>query len=162
MHTGNVLEYDYSIAKLFIWTTLIFGLVGMLVGVIIAFQMAYPALNYIAGEYSIFGRLRPIHTNGVIYGFTLSGIWAAWYYLGQRVLKITYKQYTFLRVVGLLHFWLYVILMIAAVISLFAGLTQSKEYAESETQFNTTSNNCKHVRLQILRVQIYYAESIIS
>ena len=63
MHTGNILEYDYSIAKLFIWTTLIFGLVGMLVGVIIAFQMAYPALNYIAGEYSIFGRLSHLKSN---------------------------------------------------------------------------------------------------
>ena len=130
MHTNSALEYDYSIAKLFIWTTLIFGVVGMLVGVIIAFQMAYPALNHIAGEYGIFGRLRPIHTNGVIYGFTLSGIWAAWYYLGQRVLKITYKQHAFLRVVGLLHFWIYLILLLVAVISLFAGITQSKEYAE--------------------------------
>lgn len=130
MHTGNTLEYDYSISKLFVFTTLIFGFVGMLIGVIIAFQMAFPALNHIAGEYGIFGRLRPLHTNGVIYGFTLSGIWAAWYYLGQRVLKITYNQHPFLKIVGLLHFWLYVILLILAVISLFAGLTQSKEYAE--------------------------------
>lgn len=130
MHTGNVLEYDYSIAKLFLYTTLIFGAVGMLIGVIISFQMAYPSLNYIASEYGIFGRLRPIHTNGVIYGFTLSGIWAAWYYLGQRVLKITYNQHPFLKIIGLLHFFLYVVLLLLAVISLFAGLTQSKEYAE--------------------------------
>lgn len=124
------LEYDYSIARLFTYTTLIFGAVGMLIGVILAFQMAYPALNYIAGEYGIFGRLRPLHTNAVIYGFTLSGIWAAWYYLGQRVLKITYAKHPLLKVVGILHFWLYIVLIILAVISLFAGLTQSKEYAE--------------------------------
>lgn len=127
---NTALEYDYSIARLFTYTTLIFGAIGMLIGVIIAFQMAYPALNYIAGEYGIFGRLRPLHTNAVIYGFTLSGIWAAWYYLGQRVLKITYAKHPFLKVVGMLHFWLYVILIILAVISLLVGLTQSKEYAE--------------------------------
>ena len=72
MNTENVLEYDYSIAKLFLWTTLAFGVVGMLVGVIIAFQMAYPSLNHIAGEYGLFGRLRPLHTRfglrGIIWG----------------------------------------------------------------------------------------------
>lgn len=130
MDTKNVLEYDYSIAKLFLWTTLIFGIVGMLVGVIIAFQMAFPSLNHIAGEYGLFGRLRPLHTNGVIYGFTLSGIWAAWYYLGQRVLKITYNQHPFLKIIGILHFWIYVVLIALAVVTLLLGITQSKEYAE--------------------------------
>lgn len=123
-------EYDYSIAKLFLFSMLIFGFIGMLIGVVLALQLAFPSLNYIAGEYGIFGRLRPLHTNGVIYGFTLSGIWSAWYYLGQRVLKITYHEHGFLRFVGLLHFWVYMALLVLAVISLFAGLTQSKEYAE--------------------------------
>ena len=122
--------YDYSIAKLFLFSTLIFGFIGMLIGVVLALQLAFPSLNYIAGEYGIFGRLRPLHTNGVIYGFTLSGIWAAWYYLGQRVLKITYYEHKFLRFVGFLHFWVYMVLLVFAIISLFAGLTQSKEYAE--------------------------------
>ena len=76
------------------------GFLGMLVGVILAFQLAVPDLNYIAGEYSIFGRLRPLHTNVIIYGFTLSGIWAGWYYLGQRVLKITYHDHPFLKLVA--------------------------------------------------------------
>ncbi|WP_104697369.1 MULTISPECIES: cytochrome-c oxidase, cbb3-type subunit I [unclassified Helicobacter] len=124
------MEYDYSIAKLFLYAMLVFGFIGMLIGVILALQLAFPSLNYIAGEYSIFGRLRPLHTNGVIYGFTLSGIWAAWYYLGQRVLKITYHQHPFLKFIGLLHFWVYVVLLLLAVASLFLGLTQSKEYAE--------------------------------
>lgn len=124
------MEYDYSIAKLFLYSMLVFGFVGMLFGVILALQLAYPSLNYLAGEYSIFGRLRPLHTNGIIYGFTLSGIWAAWYYLGQRVLKITYYQHPFLKFIGLLHFWVYIALLVLGVISLFAGLTQSKEYAE--------------------------------
>ena len=73
----NALEYDYSIAKLFVFSVLIFGFVGLLIGVIIAFQLAIPELNHLASEYGIFGRLRPLHTNGIIYGFTLSGIWAA-------------------------------------------------------------------------------------
>ncbi|RDU74566.1 cytochrome-c oxidase, cbb3-type subunit I [Helicobacter anseris] len=123
-------EYDYSIAKLFLYSMMAFGFIGMLIGVVLALQLAFPSLNYIAGEYSIFGRLRPLHTNGIIYGFTLSGIWAAWYYLGQRVLKITYHQHPFLKFIGLMHFWTYIVLLLLAVVSLFAGLTQSKEYAE--------------------------------
>lgn len=123
-------EYDYSIAKLFLYAMMAFGFIGMLIGVVLALQLAFPSLNYIAGEYSIFGRLRPLHTNGIIYGFTLSGIWAAWYYLGQRVLKITYHQHPFLKFIGLMHFWTYIVLLLLAVVSLFAGLTQSKEYAE--------------------------------
>lgn len=65
MRPGQMLSYDYSVAKLFMFSTLLFGIIGMSLGVVIAFQMAYPELNYIAGEYSIFGRLRPLHTNGV-------------------------------------------------------------------------------------------------
>lgn len=130
MQSNSALEYDYSIAKLFLFATVAFGIVGLLLGVIIAFQMAFPNLNYLAGEFGTFGRLRPLHTNGVIYGFTLSGIWATWYYVGQRVLKISYNEYPFLKFVGYLHFCLYIVLMILAVISLFAGLTQSKEYSE--------------------------------
>lgn len=130
MQSNSALEYDYSIAKLFLFATIVFGIVGLLLGVIIAFQMAFPNLNYLAGEFGTFGRLRPLHTNGIIYGFTLSGIWAAWYYLGQRVLKISYNEHPFLKFIGYLHFWLYILLMALAVVSLFAGLTQSKEYSE--------------------------------
>lgn len=130
MQVNPALEYDYSIAKLFLFTTITFGIIGLLLGVVIAFQMAFPSLNYLAGEFGTFGRLRPLHTNAVIYGFTISGIWAAWYYLGQRVLKISYHEYPFLRYIGYSHFALYIVLMVLAVISLFSGLTQSKEYAE--------------------------------
>ena len=130
MQSNPALEYDYSIAKLFLFATIVFGIVGLLLGVIIAFQMAFPNLNYLAGEFGTFGRLRPLHTNGIIYGFTLSGIWAAWYYLGQRVLKISYNEHPFLKFIGYLHFVLYIVLMALAVVSLFAGLTQSKEYSE--------------------------------
>ena len=88
MRPSQLLHYDYSVAKLFMFATILFGIIGMVVGVVIAFQMACPELNYIAGEYSAFGRLRPLHTNGIIFGFMLSGIFATWYYIGQRVLKV--------------------------------------------------------------------------
>lgn len=126
----KALEYDYSISKLFLYAVLVFGLVGMLIGVIIAFQLAYPNLNYIAGEYGLFGRLRALHTNGIIYGFTLSGIWAGWYYIAQRVMKVSYQEYPLLHLVGIVHFVLYIIIMVLAVVTLLLGYTQSKEYAE--------------------------------
>ena len=128
----NRLEYDYSVAKLFTYATLVFGVVGMLIGVIIAFQMAYPSLNYLAGEYGTFGRLRPLHTSGAIFGFTLSGIFAAWYYIGQRVLKVSLKESKFLMGLAKFHFWIYIVLMTVAVVTLFMGITTSKEYAELE------------------------------
>lgn len=132
MQPCMALSYDYRVAKYFMITTIVFGIIGMLIGVIIAFQLAYPDLNYLAGEYGIFGRLRPLHTNGVVYGFMLSGIWATWYYVGQRVLKVSMSESKFLMTVGLMHFWLYVIVILLAVVSLFAGVTTSKEYAELE------------------------------
>jgi len=68
------LEYDYSVVKLFTFTTILFGIVGMTIGVIIAFQLAFPELSNLAGEYGTFGRLRPIHTNGVAFGLLLDGL----------------------------------------------------------------------------------------
>ena len=84
MQPSNALNYDYTVAKYFMFTTIIFGIVGMAIGTLIAFQMAYPDLNYLAGEYGTFSRLRPLHTNGVVYGFMLSGIFATWYYIAHR------------------------------------------------------------------------------
>ena len=130
------LEYDYTIAKMFMLTTIAFGIVGMLIGVILAFQLAFPGLNLILGdglaEYTNFSRLRPLHTDAVIFGFTLSGVFATWYYVGQRVLKVSMAESRLLMTLGKLHFWLYVIVVAAAVYSLFAGVTTSKEYAEFE------------------------------
>ena len=100
MQEENALKYDYTIARYFMYTTLILGIVGMLIGTIIAFQMAYPGLNNLAGEYGTFGRLRPLHTDGVVYGFMLSGIWCTWYYVGQRVLKVSMAESKFLMTIG--------------------------------------------------------------
>jgi cytochrome c oxidase cbb3-type subunit 1 len=126
------LTYDYSVAKLFTITMVVFGIIGMLIGVVLAFQLAFPALNLtgILGEYFSFGRLRPLHTNGIIYGFTLSGIWAAWYYLSQRIMKVSMNEHPFLKILSQVHFGLYVVIMLLAVVTLWMGLTQNKEYIQ--------------------------------
>ncbi len=132
MQPSRMINYDYTVAKYFAIAAIILGIVGMLIGVFIAFQMAYPELNNLAGEYGTFGRLRPLHTDAVIFGFLLSGIWATWYYVGQRVLKVSMAESPFLMFLGKLHFWLYLVGVVAVVISLAMGITTSKEYAEFE------------------------------
>ena len=124
--------YDYSVAKCFTVATIVFGIIGMTIGVLIAFQLAFPDLNYLLGEYGTFSRLRPLHTDAVAFGFTLSGIFATWYYVGQRVLKVSMAESPFLMFLGRLHFWLYIVGVLAVVFTLFSGITTSKEYAEFE------------------------------
>ncbi len=130
------LEYDYTVAKMFMLTTVALGIVGMLVGTILAWELAFPAVNTFLGdgaaEYTNFSRLRPLHTDAVIFGFTLSGIFSTWYYVGQRVLKVSMAESKFLMAVGKIHFWLYIVGVAAVVVSLLLGITTSKEYAEFE------------------------------
>jgi cytochrome c oxidase cbb3-type subunit 1 len=130
------LEYDYTVAKMFMLTTIVLGIVGMTIGVFIAFELAFPGLNTAFGdgvaEYTNFSRLRPLHTDAVAFGFTVSGIFATWFYVGQRVLKVSMAESKFLMFIGKLQFWLYVIGVAAVVVSLFMGYTTSKEYAEFE------------------------------
>jgi len=130
------LEYDYTVAKMFMLTTVVLGIVGMLVGVILAWQMAFPSVNLMLGEglaeYTNFSRLRPLHTDAVIFGFTLSGIWATWYYIGQRVLKVSMAESKFLMFIGKLHFGLYLLVVVSVVGSLLLGISTGKEYAEFE------------------------------
>jgi len=130
------IEYDYTVAKWFSYLAILFGILGMGIGVWIAFELAFPELNYVGGEYTLFSRLRPIHTNVVAYGFTLSGIWATWYYVGQRVLKVSLAESKFLQGVAKLHFWLYFIGALLAVGSLLVRYTTSKEYAQFEWPFD--------------------------
>lgn len=126
------IEYDYTVARWFSYLAILFGILGMAVGVFIAFELAFPELNNVFGQYSLFSRLRPIHTNVVAYGFTLSGIWATWYYVGQRVLKVSLKESPLLNGIAKLHFWLYFITALLAVVSLLFRYTTSKEYAQFE------------------------------
>jgi len=130
------LEYDYTVAKMFMIASIVLGIVGMTIGVVIATELAFPGVNTILGsgvaEFTNFSRLRPLHTDAVAFGFTLSGIFATWYYVGQRVLKVSMAESSFLMLIGKLHFWLYALGVAAVVVSLFAGVTTSKEYAEFE------------------------------
>ena len=132
MQSNAALEYDYSVAKLFTYTTILFGFLGMLIGTLIAAQLAFPELNYMLGEYGTFSRLRPVHTNTVIFGFTLSGVFATFYYVGQRVLKVSMAESKFLMFMGKFHFWLYFVGALLATVSLLLGYSQSKEYAQYE------------------------------
>ncbi len=135
MQSHNALEYDYTVAKWFSISAIVLGIVGMSIGVLIAFELAFPDLNYLFGSYSefgTFGRLRPMHTDSVAFGFTLSGILATWYYVGQRVLKVSMAESKFLMFTGKLNFILYFITVAMAVVSLLLGYTTSKEYAEFE------------------------------
>jgi len=132
MQSHNALEYDYTVAKMFAITAIVLGIVGMTIGVFIAFELAFPDLNYLFGEYGTFSRLRPLHTDSVAFGFTLSGIWAGWYYSAQRMLKVSMAESPFMMFIGKLHFWLYIAVVAAVVVSLLLGITTSKEYAEFE------------------------------
>ncbi len=132
MQPNHALNYDYTVAKMFMFASILFGIIGMAIGVLIAYQMAFPDLNYLAGEYGTFSRLRPLHTAGVIFGFMLSGIFSTFYYVGQRILKVSMAESPTLMFIGKLHFWLYMVLMLVAVVNLFMGITTSKEYAELE------------------------------
>ena len=136
MQSNAALEYDYSLAKKFTYLTILFGILGMLVGTLIAAQMAFPELNYLFGEYGTFSRLRPIHTNTVVFGFTVSAIFATWFYIGQRVLKVSMAESRFLMVIGNIQFWLYFIGAMAATVSLLFGISSSKEYAQYEWPFD--------------------------
>ena len=87
MSTNPVsVTYDDKISRWFLWASLIFGVVGMLVGVVIALQLAWWPAN-LNTSFLTFGRLRPLHTNAVIFAFGGNAIFAAFYYSMQRLLK---------------------------------------------------------------------------
>ena len=118
-------DYDDAVVKKFIIASVLFGAVGMLVGVIIALQLAWWPAN--AGvPYLTFGRLRPLHTNAVIFAFTGNFIFAGVYYSMQRLLKVR----MFNDVLSAIHFWGWQLIIVAAAVTLPLGLTQGKEYAE--------------------------------
>ena len=119
--------YDNKIVKQFGIATLFWGIIGMLVGIIIAFQLAYPALNF-GLPFTTFGRLRPLHTNAVIFAFVGNAIFAGGYYIMQRVLKTRLFNDTLSRI----HLWGWQLIIVLAAVSLLAGFTTGKEYAELE------------------------------
>lgn len=118
--------YDNKIVRNFAIATVLWGIVGMLVGVFIASQLFAPNLNFT--HWLTFGRLRPLHTNAVIFAFVGNAIFAGVYYSLQRLLKAR----MFSDTLGKIHFWGWQLIIVAAAITLPLGLTSSKEYAELE------------------------------
>ncbi len=119
--------YDYRVVRQFALMTVIWGIVGMLVGVIIAAQLAFPELNFDLPWLS-YGRLRPLHTNAVIFAFGGSALFATSYYVVQRTCHAT----LFLPRLAGFTFWGWTLVIVLAAISLPLGMTQGKEYAELE------------------------------
>jgi len=120
-------SYDNKIVKNFAIATLIWGVVGMLVGLIIATQLFYPALN-LNIPWLTFGRIRPLHTNAVIFAFVGNAIFMGIYYSLQRLCKAR----MFSDLLSNIHFWGWQLIIVAAAITLPLGITTSKEYAELE------------------------------
>jgi cytochrome c oxidase cbb3-type subunit I/II len=119
-------SYDDDIVRKFLWATIIWGIVGFLVGLVVALQLASPSLN-LAPWFS-FGRLRPLHTNAVIFAFAGNAIFTGLYYSTQRLLKTRMFSDPLSRV----HFWGWQAIIVAAALTLPLGYTQAKEYAELE------------------------------
>jgi cytochrome c oxidase cbb3-type subunit I/II len=118
-------SYDDEIVRRFTLVTFVWGVVGMLVGLIVALELAAPLFNFELPWLS-FGRLRPLHTNAVVFAFAGNAIFAGVYYSLQRLLKTT----MFSRALSNLHFWGWQLIIVAAAVTLPLGITQSKEYAE--------------------------------
>jgi len=120
-------NYDNAIVKNFIWATVIWGAVAIIVGILIALQLAFPFFN-LGLEFTSFGRVRPIHTNAVIFAFIGNAMFAGIYYSLQRVLKAR----MFNDILSKINFWGWQLIIVLAALSLFAGFTTGKEYAELE------------------------------
>ena len=123
-------SYDNKIVKYFAYATIIWGITGMLVGLTVASQLAFPEFfnDYLGVSFLSFGRLRPLHTNAVIFAFVGNGIFTGVYYSLQRLLKARMWS----DKLSYLNFWGWQFIIVCAVITLPMGMTSSKEYAELE------------------------------
>ncbi|MBX3044600.1 MAG: cytochrome-c oxidase, cbb3-type subunit I [Candidatus Kapabacteria bacterium] len=125
----DTFSYDNNIVRLFTWATVLWGVVGFLVGLIIAIQLYAPA--YIPWfdlgiSWLSFGRLRPLHTNAVIFAFVGNAIFLGIYYSMPRLLKAAMWS----TLLSKIHFWGWQLIIVSAAITFPLGLTQGKEYAE--------------------------------
>ncbi|MDH5178899.1 MAG: cytochrome-c oxidase, cbb3-type subunit I [Gammaproteobacteria bacterium] len=123
----NQNTYNYKVVRQFAVMTVIWGIVGMLVGVIIAAQLVWPQLNFDMPWLS-YGRLRPLHTNAVIFAFGGSALFATSYYAVQRTCQVR----LFSDRLAAFTFWGWTVIILLAAITLPLGLTSGKEYAELE------------------------------
>ncbi|MEY3717591.1 MAG: hypothetical protein RL285_1466 [Bacteroidota bacterium] len=120
-------SYDNKIVKWFATATIVWGVVGFLAGLLIALQLAFPALNFDWAP-TTFGRMRPVHTNAVIFAFVGNGIFMGVYYSLQRLCKAR----LFSDLLGKIHFWGWQLIIVFGALSLWMGYTTGKEYAELE------------------------------
>jgi cytochrome c oxidase cbb3-type subunit I/II len=120
-------QYDNKIVKWFAYATMFWGIVGMLAGLLAAIQLFMPALNMNMAA-TTFGRVRPVHTNAVIFAFVGNGIFMGVYYSLQRLLKAR----MFSDFLSKIHFWGWQLIIVLAAVSLLLGKTTGKEYAELE------------------------------
>jgi cytochrome c oxidase cbb3-type subunit I/II len=120
-------HYDNKIVKWFAYATMLWSLVGMLVGLLAAFQLVFPVLNLDLPQTS-FGRIRPVHTNAIIFAFVGNGIFMGVYYSLQRLCKAR----MFSDALSKIHFWGWQLIIVLAAVTLLAGYTTGKEYAELE------------------------------
>jgi cytochrome c oxidase cbb3-type subunit I/II len=125
METQRIV-YNDKVVRQFIWASILFGIVGMLVGVLIALQLAFWPANF--PPYLSFGRLRPLHTNAVIFAFVGNMLFAGIYYSTQRLVKARLAS----DILSSIHFWGWQLIIVSAAITLPLGITTSKEYAELE------------------------------
>ncbi|WP_342646889.1 cytochrome-c oxidase, cbb3-type subunit I [Mucilaginibacter sp. CSA2-8R] len=119
--------YDNKIVRNFGIATIVWGIIGMTVGLLVAIQLYKPGAN-MGNQYTTFGRIRPLHTNAVIFAFVGNAIFMGVYYSLQRLLKAR----MFSDVLSKIHFWGWQLIIVSAVITLPLGFTTSHEYAELE------------------------------
>ncbi|MFB9242760.1 cytochrome-c oxidase, cbb3-type subunit I [Massilia antarctica] len=123
----RALNYNNKIVRYFTIATVFWGVIGMLVGVFIAAQLAWPALNFDIAWLS-YGRLRPLHTNAVIFAFGINGLFATSYWVVQRTCQVR----LFSDTLAMITFWGWQAVLVLATITLPMGFTRGKEYAELE------------------------------
>jgi cytochrome c oxidase cbb3-type subunit I/II len=119
--------YDNKTVRNFAIATVVWGIVGMTVGLLVAMQLFKPAMN-LGNQYTTFGRIRPLHTNAVIFAFVGNAIFMGVYYSLQRLLKAR----MFSDILSNIHFWGWQLVIVATAITLPLGLSTSHEYAEME------------------------------
>ncbi|CAH1558947.1 cytochrome-c oxidase, cbb3-type subunit I [Vibrio rotiferianus] len=120
-------QYNTQVVKYFVLASLVWAIAGMIIGVILAAQLYWPILNF-DSQYFQFGRLRPLHTSGVIYGFVVNILMGTSLYIAQR----TGRCNLFNQSLSWMVFWGWQLVLLLALITLPAGYTTSKEYAELE------------------------------
>ncbi|MFO1054734.1 MAG: cytochrome-c oxidase, cbb3-type subunit I [Planctomycetota bacterium] len=121
------ITYDDAVVRGFTLWSVAWGLIGLLVGLVCALQLSFPALNFDL-PFLTFGRIRPLHTNAVIFALVGNMMFAGVYYSSQRLLKTRMAS----DLLSKIHLWGWQLIILGAAITLPLGITQSKEYAELE------------------------------